>query len=137
MKVVKRVALGALYLALGFVFLYPVLLILTNSFKPYADIMGSFFSLPKSVHFDKYIETWKLMDFGKLFTNSGLYTVTVVAITVLAASMAGYMLARRKTRLSAVLFIVFMLPLMMPFQSIIISMTKLSKVLGFIGNAPG
>lgn len=137
MNRVRRAAINLLYLAIGFVFLYPVLLIVFNSFKPYSAIMGNFFSLPRSIHFDKYVDTWNKLNFGKLFLNSGMYTVTVVAITILAASMAGYMLARRKTRLSAALFLLFMLPLMMPFQSIIISMTKLSKLLGLINNAPG
>lgn len=137
MKLLKKTPMFLLKLIAGIIFLYPVLLILFNSFKPYDEMMGAFLALPKQIAFDKYFFTWEKMRFADLFINSLLYSVTITVITVIASSMAGYKLARTKTKLAAVLSVLLILPLMVPFQSFMMTMTRQAVRMGLSGTQMG
>lgn len=122
---------------IALVFLYPVVLILLNSFKPYSEIINNFLSLPSSLSFQRYFETWSKLNFTTLFSNTALYTVSTVVIVISTSSIAGYMLARTKTSYSKILYLLFIIPLMLPFHSFMITMTRQAALLGFTGNRYG
>lgn len=117
--------------------LMPLVLIFTNSFKPYNDIMQHFLELPKSLAFDMYVETWVKFNFPKLIKNTVIYTVSTVLLIVLMAPMAAYKLARVKNKLSIICFLLIILPMMIPFQSYMISLTKLVSNASLIGTRTG
>lgn len=117
--------------------IYPLLLILFNSFKPYDLMMSEFLTFPRSINFVKYAEAWNKLEFGKLFFNTSIYTFFAVIIVVISASMAAYKLSRTKTRFSWLIFMFCLAPLMVPFQSYMITVTQLAKRLGLMGNRIG
>jgi raffinose/stachyose/melibiose transport system permease protein len=100
-------------------------------------MMSDFLSLPKNISFDIYIETWVKFNFIQLFMNTIFYVLATVTITIVTASMAGYKLSRTKTRYSAAIFMVFILPIMVPIQSYMITVTQLAKKLNLTGNRFG
>lgn len=117
--------------------LMPLLLIFLNSFKSYNDIMQHFLALPESWSLDMYIETWTEFDFPLLIKNTLLYTVFTVLAIVLLAPMAAYKLARTKSRLSSICFILIIMPMMVPFQSYMISLTRLVANCNLTGTKAG
>lgn len=121
----------------SFFWLSPLVLIFINSFKPHSDVILNFLALPKSWSLDKYIETWVMFEFPKLVANTLLYTVTSTVIVALFAPMAAYKLARTKSKLSYVCFGLIIMPMMVPFQSYMISLTRLTANVGLSGNRIG
>lgn len=117
--------------------LLPLLLIFINSFKPYNDIIQDFMALPKSWKLDMYIETWTKFNFPMLIGNTLLYTACTVLAIALLAPMAAYKLARTEHKLSKVCFILIIMPMMVPFQSYMITLTKLVANIGLTGNRIG
>lgn len=117
--------------------LMPLVLIFFNSFKPYNDMMQNFLALPTSWSLDKYIETWVTFDFSLLVSNTLLYTVLSVAGIILFAPMAAYKLARTKSLVSKICFMLIIMPMMVPFQSYMISLTKLVSNVNLTGTKPG
>ncbi|MDD3279331.1 MAG: carbohydrate ABC transporter permease [Lachnospiraceae bacterium] len=117
--------------------LLPLLLIFINSFKPYNDMMQHFLSLPQTINFDKYIETWTKFDFPKLIGNTLLYTGVSVFGIVILAPMAAYKLARTKSKLSGFCFMVIIMPMMVPFQSYMITLTRLVSNFKLTGTKTG
>ena len=105
--------------------LMPLVLIFINSFKPYNDMIQDFLALPKSWSLAMYIETWTKFKFPMLIGNTLLYTFCTVIMIVLMAPMAAYKLARTKSRLSKVCFVLIIMPMMVPFQSYMITLTRL------------
>ncbi len=106
--------------------LSPILLALLNSFKTNGEIYTNILSLPTEWQFDNYISAFTKTNYLKsLFNTIFLVTLSVTGI-VLAASLAGYKLARTKTKLSAILFGVFVLSMLIPFHSIMIGLVKVS-----------
>lgn len=138
MKKAQRISLlGWFFLLTSLLWLIPLFLIIINSFKPYNDMMQHFLSLPKSLNFDRYIETWTTFKFPLLIQNTLLYTVASVAAIVLIAPMAAYKLARTKTRYASVVFVLIILPMMVPFQAYMISLTRFASMLSLTGTRTG
>jgi len=123
--------------AASLLWLIPLLLIFLNSFKPYNDMMQNFLALPKSWGLEMYLETWTKFDFPRLIGNTLFYTVVSVAGIVLLAPMAAYKLARTKNRLSSICFVLIILPMMVPFQSYMITLTRLVANVNLTGTKTG
>jgi raffinose/stachyose/melibiose transport system permease protein len=104
--------------------LMPILLALMNSFKTNGELLSNVLSLPKGLRFDNYLRTWEKMNFLRGFGNTVLVAVLGVGMMVLFSSMAGWRLCRTKTRLSAVLFSLFIFSMLIPFSAIMIPLYK-------------
>lgn len=117
--------------------LMPLVLIFINSFKSYNDMMQHFLALPKSWSLDMYIETWVKFDFPHLVANTLEYTIGTVVLVGLLAPMAAYKLARTKNGLSRICFILIIMPMMVPFQSYMITLTKLVANINLSGTKLG
>jgi raffinose/stachyose/melibiose transport system permease protein len=137
MKINFKIVVRLIIVIIALAWMYPIFLIAINSFKPYNDIINDFLSLPKSLSFDKYIETWVDFNFLTLFKNTFLYTVSTVAIIGVFAPMAAYKLARSKMKLSNFMFLIIILPMMVPFQTYMITLTKLMGNLNLLSTRVG
>lgn len=138
MNKLKKVNLLALIIFLGSIFwLMPLILIFINSFKPYNDMIQHFLALPKSWKLDMYIETWTKFDFPMLIGNTLLYTVSTVLMIALLAPMAAYKLSRTKGRFSSMCFLIIIMPMMVPFQSYMISLTRVVSMINLSGTKMG
>lgn len=138
MKTLKKTSLFSIIIFICSIFwLMPLLLIFINSFKPYNDMMQDFLALPKSWGLDMYIETWVKFDFPMLVGNTLLYTIATVLMIALFAPMASYKMARTKNKLSTVCFVLIIIPMMVPFQSYMITLTKFIANLNMTGTKIG
>ncbi len=138
MKKIRRVNLLSVFIFLCSIFwLMPLLLIFINSFKPYNDMMQHFLALPESWKLDMYIETWTKFKFPMLIGNTLIYTIGTVLVIVLLAPMAAYKLARTKSKLSVICFGLIIMPMMVPFQSYMITLTRLVANVNLTGTRMG
>lgn len=133
----KMGVFGVIILIASIFWLMPLLLIFINSFKPYNDMLQEFLALPKSWRLNMYIETWNKFNFPMLIKNTLFYTVVSVVGVALLAPMAAYKLARTKSKLSGICFILIILPMMVPFQSYMITLTRLVANMKLTGTKAG
>ena len=75
------------------------------------------------------------MQFPRAFGNTLFITVCAVGILVILGSMAGYALARTKSKMGSRIFLLFLAGLTVPFQMNIISLYKIVKSLGLMNTA--
>lgn len=138
MNRMRKVNLLAVVIFICSIFwLMPLILIFINSFKPYNDMIQHFLALPKTWGLEMYVETWNKFDFPLLIGNTLLYTVTTVLAIMLLAPMAAYKLSRTKSRLSGFCFILIIMPMMVPFQSYMISLTRVVSKVNLSGTKMG
>lgn len=138
MKKMRKIsALSVIVFVCSILWLMPLLLIFINSFKPYNDMIQDFLALPKSWDLDKYIETWTNFNFPMLIGNTLVYTISTVLLVGILAPMAAYKLARTKGKLSNICFGLIIIPMMVPFQSYMITLTRLVSDLGMTGSRIG
>lgn len=76
--------------------LYPVIYTLLGSFKTNAELTlgGSF--LPKQWQFSNYVYAFQKLNFGQYTVNSIVLALLTVVFTLITASMAAFVIARRE-----------------------------------------
>ena len=134
MKKKKKVSYPQIFLffillVLAVIYFFPIYLVLVNSVKPYAEIFTSSLSLPKQPNFENYINTWKTIDYPRNFLNSLIVTGLTAVLVTFVASMAAYKLSRIKTKLSAVLFFIFISSMLVPSQVTMVPVVRMAKFL--------
>jgi len=119
------------------VFLYPIFLVLINSLKSFKGVMTNVIALPDSLHFENYTYVWKNINYPRLFLNNVIVTVTAILGIVGFCSIAGFMLSRTRSRLSWLLYIFCIAPMLIPFQTIMITLIKFLKIINLPNNVWG
>lgn len=119
------------------VYLYPLFLVLINSFKTFQEITSNVIALPTSLEWHNFANTFKVMNYPRYFLNTLAATSIGVLGVVSISSMAGYKLSRTNSRISFIMFMVLIAPMMIPFHSFMISLVKVAKELKLIGSPAG
>lgn len=113
-----------LLIAAGLFTMFPLILALINSLKTNPELLSNVISLPKKLNIDNYARTLEKMNYLRSFGNTVLISCLSVALMVLFSSLAGWRLSRTKTRLSGILFSLFIFSMLIPFSSIMIPLYK-------------
>lgn len=127
-----RAALYALLTLLSILFLAPILIVVVNSFKGRFFISDAPFALPTAETFaqlSNYINGVTKTGFLSAFCYSLFITVFSVAAIILFTSMTAWYIARVKTRLTSVLYYLFVFSMIVPFQMVMFTMVKTANVL--------
>ncbi len=133
----SRIALtGFLYLAV-LVYVVPILLILMNSIKSFSEIIQNVLTLPKRIEVQNFARAFTLMGYPHLFANTLIVTVGGTTGVVMLSAMAGYKLSRTGARISWYLFLLCIAPMMIPFQSFMIALVKVARVMHLTGSVWG
>jgi len=98
----------------------PFILVVINAAKPTLDIIMDPLSLPKEP-MQFFNNVWDVFTspnvrYPSSFFTSLIITVVSVSMLILISSMAAWVLVRTKTKLSSVLFMMFVAAMVIPFQ---------------------
>lgn len=134
MKKVKfsNVLIFVFLTGLSFVFLIPIITVLANSFKDKFSISQTPFVLPDSKTFagvENYINGVNDTGFISAFFWSLFITVGSVAVIVLFTAMTAWYITRVKTRINQVLYYLFVFSMIVPFQMVMFTMSKIANTL--------
>ncbi|EFL20917.1 sugar ABC transporter, permease [Streptomyces himastatinicus ATCC 53653] len=105
-----------LLLAFGATALFPLLLVLVNSFKDSSAVTANPLSLPTGLNFENFRQAWSYGHFQRGFINSFILTFTAVLVVLVCSSLAGYVLAGKKIRIWPAVMIYFMVSMTVPIQ---------------------
>lgn len=117
---------------LSIIFIAPIIIVLINSFKGQFFIADAPFSLPNTTTFagfENYINGIKRTGFFSAFFYSLFITVSSVFVLVLGSSMTAWYLIRAKNRFSSVLYYLFVFSMIVPFQMVMFTMSKIANIL--------
>ena len=120
-------------MAFALLCLIPLFWVASTSLKTTKEVALNPLGPPPVIRLDNYVQAWVVGRFGRYFLNSVIVSIPIVIGTVSLASLAGYGLARFKIPGSQLIFYIFLLGLMVPFQSIMIPLFYLLKDIQFIG----
>ena len=128
----KSVLLTAFLVVLAIFFLAPIFLVLMNSFKGQFYISDAPFALPDSETFVGLRNYWNGIEkvgFFSAFGYSAFITVFSVAAIVLFTAMTAWYLVRINTRTANALYYLFVFSMIVPFQMVMFTMSKLANLL--------
>lgn len=109
--------LGNLTLLLAACFaVAPIGLLVMNSLKPHADIVGDPIAPPTHLYLHNFVAAWTEGHFAIGLMNSVLLCGTTVAIVIITASMAAYPLARSTSTIWRSVALYFLCSITVPIQ---------------------
>lgn len=126
---------GLLYVilfVLSILFLAPIFIVLYNSFKGKLYISRTPFALPNATTFsgiDNYINGIEKTGFISAFGWSVFITVFSTAVIVLFTSMTAWYITRVKSKLTSFLYYLFVFSMIVPFQMVMFTMSKIANML--------
>lgn len=126
---------GLLYVilfVLSILFLAPIFIVLYNSFKGKLYISRTPFALPNATTFsgiDNYINGIEKTGFLSAFGWSVFITVFSTAVIVLFTSMTAWYITRVKSKLTSFLYYLFVFSMIVPFQMVMFTMSKIANML--------
>lgn len=134
---VSLVIIGVLIALLAAVFLSPFYLVFINSLKDYGEILKNASSFPKPLVFENYIVAWNTVQFPRALLNSLIITVLSISGLILLGAMAAWRLARAPHRINQFIFTLFVAAMVVPFQSVMIPLMKVSSTLHLLNSRIG
>jgi ABC-type sugar transport system, permease component len=130
-------AIFVLMLCIVLLYLLPLGIMILNSVKAYDEIMKNVLALPEHFSFKNFSIVFQDMNYPLTFVNTFVVTLIGTAGIVVFGSMAGYKMARVKTRYSRLTFIYCITPMMVPFQSFMITLVVVAKLFHLTNSIPG
>ncbi len=130
----RNLGLSALLLFLSAVFLFPLFIVLINSFKGQFFINASPFTLPTAdtfAGFTNFISGIEKTGFFSAFFYSLFITVFSVLAIALFTAMTAWYIVRAKGFISNLLYYSFVFSIIVPFQMVMFTMSKVANILHF------
>jgi ABC-type sugar transport system, permease component len=139
MSVGTKATLLLLLTTFSVVFLFPIFMIFMNSFKNRLNISDTPFVIPTSdtfVGIENYISGITKTGFVSAFGWSSFITIFSVLFIILGTSMTAWFIVRVKGKATSALYYLFVFAMIVPFQMVMFTMTKVANVL-YLDNPVG
>src|SRR5690606_26920957 len=119
---VRRVLKHVMLIGFGLIMLYPLLWMLSSSFKPNEIIFREPGLIPSAIDLSNYGEGWNalLHPFHHYLLNSAIIVLGSVVGNLISCSMAAYAFARLKFRGRPIWFAIMLMTIMLPIHVIIV-----------------
>lgn len=131
-KKISNLVVLVILIVLVIAFITPIFFVIMNSFKSKLYISDNPFTLPTGdmyVGFSNYTEGIRKTDFFRALGYSAFITVFSVMAIVLFTSMTAWYLVRVKGKFTSILYYIFVFSMIVPFQMIMFTMSKLADTL--------
>lgn len=130
----KKIAYGVTGLILGCIFLFPIYILIMNSFKTtkgiFTDVLG--FPAKETFTLENYKNAFQELDYIRSFMNSLLITVVTAVLVLLISAMAAWVLVRYKTKASKIIFLIFAGSMLIPFQCVMLPLVGFASKIGLL-----
>ena len=113
-------------------YLYPIFLVLINSFKKKGFITKNAFALPDERSFtglSNFIRGIEKTNFFQAFGYSVLITVGSVAVIILCTSMCAWYITRVHTKVTKTIYVLCLFSMIVPFQMVMFTLSKFANLL--------
>ncbi|MBA9088122.1 raffinose/stachyose/melibiose transport system permease protein [Fontibacillus solani] len=139
MRTEKRLsAVSYILLGLGLVVIFlPLYLTLITAFKTSKESARNFFSFPAELYWGNFEKVILSNNFAQFFANSVMVTVFSILLILLVVPLTAYAISRNLDKwYFKTLYILFIMGIIIPFQVIMLPVTKLMTQLDLL-NRPG
>lgn len=130
----KVVFIYALLICIGFIYLYPILRMLSVSFMSLDDLLDSSIQwIPSALSLANYRQAAASMDYMKSFLQSLLITGVPTLCNLFSCSLIGYGLARFRFKGHGLIMAVILFTFVLPSQIVMIPTYVLYSDMGILG----
>ena len=127
-------ALTVFFAVISLVYVFPVFMVVVNSFKKNTFVKTETFAMPNAESYAGFGNFITGMTFGGYpFVNSAIYSVVITvlstALIVLFTSMAAYYITRVDSRICRVIYYLCVFSMVVPFQMVMFTLSKTADTL--------
>lgn len=129
---IAKTCLFVLCTALSLLFIYPIFIVFVNSFKGKLYISDAPFQMITAGNFaglSNYGVGVSRTGFLQAFSFSLFITVFSVIVIVMFTSMTAWYITRVKIKFNQILYFIFVFSMIVPFQMVMFTMTKIANLL--------
>ncbi len=132
-KIILVVLIHTFLVSVAFSCIFPVLWMLSSSFKENSEFISDFgLKFPKRLDFKNFLFAWREGTLGRYFLNSIFYTFVGVIGVIVVTSWAGYAFSRLEFFGKNLFFFLFLAAMMIPvpagFVPLYIILTRMFKI---------
>ncbi len=131
--ILTQAGIYALLIGIAVLVLIPMFWVYATALKTQLEISATPLAWPKDPTMQNFVNAWTKGRLGTYFFNSVIVTLPIVAFTVAFASLAGYAFARQTFFGRNLIFYLFLIGLILPFQSIMIPLYYTLLSFGLLG----
>lgn len=140
-----RLAVYALLILFAILFLIPVYVMLTTSLKTFAEVqdLSRLWAPPRNVSLASFSAAWAgipdkgLRGLSRNLLNSVNLTIPATILSAMLGSLNGYVLSKWKFRGADVAFPLMLFGMFIPYQSVLIPLTRTLSAIGLGGTLWG
>lgn len=117
---------------LSVAWVFPIVLVLINSFKKKVYISRNPFNIPVGdmfVKFENYVRGIERINFFDAFKNSLFITIFSVAVIILCTSMCAWYISRVTSKFTTTIYYLCLFSMIVPFQMVMFTLSKLSNMM--------
>lgn len=131
-KAKQSTLLTIIFSIISLLYVYPIALVVINSFKKKAYISRKPFAIPTGkmfVEFENYINGIDKTGFFQAFGYSLFITVCSVAVIILCTSMCAWYISRVKNAVTSTIYYLCLFSMIVPFQMVMFTLSKIANIL--------
>jgi multiple sugar transport system permease protein len=130
-----NILLYLLLIAIGFVYLYPLLFMFVTSMKSPEDLLNPMVQwIPTEFYAGNYAKAYRVLDYPKTLASSILISVAPSFFQTIVCSLVGYGLARYRFWGKNLIFVLILATFIIPAQNTAIPQMLTYRSLGLLGN---
>ncbi len=131
---IKMFVIYALLICIGFIYIYPLLIMVSKSFMNLDDLLDSSINwIPSTFNISNYMQAAKSMNFWKSLLQSIIIAGVPTLCNVISCSLAGYGLARFDFRGKKLCLAIIILTFVLPTQITMIPTYVMYSNMGILG----
>lgn len=112
-----RITMYLLMIGIGFVFIYPLLIMLAESMKDVYDIVNPLVKwIPTKIYFNNFIRAWNVLGGFEVLLTSSFYMLLIAACQTISSALIGYGFAKFNFKFKRVLFFLVICTFIIPDQ---------------------
>ena len=133
-KIITPIVRWAFLISISYVLLYPLIYMLSASFRSFADFSDSTVMwVPKTFSIESFKAVWPAIDYPKALLNTLVYEIVSALIEVITCAITAYGLARFEFKGKNILTAILLLTILVPTEMIIIPLMTSMKSMDAFG----
>ncbi len=136
-RLLSKTVLIVILTVIALIYIYPVFLMFVNSFKPFGEVIADPIALPKEATLENYSYVAGKMHYLQLLGNNLIITTIGIVGILFFSSLAAYICDRRRTKYTGFAYTLLITPMLIPFQTIMITLLKAMSVIHLSGSRVG
>ncbi len=131
---IYKLLISAVIVIIGLTFLFPLYWMINMSFKSKSEVYDNPFGLPQQWVFNNYGDALEQFNFLRYLSNSMIYSLSTIAITITLGSMFAYCLSRMNWKFKGAALSYISMGLVIPAQVVIIPILIMVRNMGLKGS---